>query len=280
MLYREEENPFPAGMTGRKQHQAPIWVREAEEAAACPALRYFDETESTNLDAMRWSRAGAPDGAIILADHQTAGRGRMGRQWFSEPGESLLLSRICRWDGMESVLHLIPVAAGLAVADAAAAALPGAPIRLKWPNDALVDGQKVAGILAESSTTGGEPTYVVVGIGMNVGQTERPGNGSPGATSLRMAAGYSISRGAVLARLLTALDDRLEQLRLDVDGLLTAYSGALAGMGEFVSFRRVGGEEEISGYLVGVDKAGAIRLRTAAGEESFQAGEITTGVAS
>src|SRR5258708_37463426 len=127
-------------------------------------------TASTNDDAKRAAKAGAPHGATWVAEAQTEGRGRQGRTWTSSSGESLLFSVLVRLDLSPSKVPRVALVAGLAVRDAVARAAPAATVEIKWPNDVLIDGRKVAGILVESVTTAsgsGRSHAVVVGIGIN-----------------------------------------------------------------------------------------------------------------
>ncbi len=149
-------------------------------------VRWFDEVDSTNRLAADLVRRGAPDGLVVGADHQTAGRGRRGRTWESLPGTALLVSTVLR-----PVPRLVTLAAGVAAAEACEA-VAGAPVRLKWPNDLLSgDGRKAGGILSELVGDA-----AVVGLGLNL--TWAP----PGAACL----GPTVDRDALLAAYLEALD--------------------------------------------------------------------------
>ena len=149
-------------------------------------VRRFDELDSTNRYLLDEARAGAPEFVVAVADHQTAGRGRLGRTWEAPPGAALLCSVLLRPSLAPERLHLVTAAVALAARDA----LDGRP-DIKWPNDLLVDGRKLAGVLAEADLPA-----VVVGIGINV--TWAP----PGAACV----GEDADREAVLARFLEALD--------------------------------------------------------------------------
>ena len=155
-----------------------------ESPARFADVRWFDEVDSTNRVAADLARAGAPDGVVVGADHQTAGRGRRGRTWESRPGTSLLVSVILR-----PAPALVTLAAGVAAAQACEA-VAGAGVELKWPNDLLLDGAKLGGILSEAVAGA-----AVVGLGLNL--TWAPA----GAACLGPAA----DRRAVLAAYLAAL---------------------------------------------------------------------------
>ena len=200
---------------------------------------------STNAKARELAAAGAPHGTLVTASEQTAGRGRQGRSWVTPPGTAIAASLILRrFD------DLLPLRAGLAVAD-----LAGPAARVKWPNDVLVDGRKVAGILAEARA----PDWAVLGIGVNV--TEVP----PGLAEIAA----SLDRDDVeqaLAELLEALDRRLAQPAAETLADLRARDALL---GERV--RWSGGE----GTGAGIDESGALLVTTPGGETlALAAGEV------
>lgn len=160
-------------------------------------MRRFEEVDSTNRWLLDEARRGAPEGLVAVADHQTAGRGRLGRTWEAPPGANLLMSvllRPCEGPAPLAVdrLHLVTAAVALA-GRAAARSVAGVEAMLKWPNDLLVGEAKLAGVLAESALPA-----VVVGIGLNVGWAP------PGAACL----GASFARDDVLEALLVALGER------------------------------------------------------------------------
>lgn len=143
-------------------------IREAAREAGLGApVTYREVTESTNTTAMLLALDGAPEWTLVVAGHQTGGRGRIGRAWMSEPGKSLLFSLILRPDLEPADAGLITVLAGVAMAEAARVSC-NANVRCKWPNDLMVEGGKAGGILAESSLSGDRVEYVVLGAGVNV----------------------------------------------------------------------------------------------------------------
>jgi BirA family transcriptional regulator, biotin operon repressor / biotin---[acetyl-CoA-carboxylase] ligase len=158
-------------------------------------LRFLDEIDSTNRYARDAAAAGAAAGLVVVADFQTAGRGRLDRRWEAASGTALLMSILLRVEDLPPTrFHLVTAAAALSVRDGCAEAGGFSP-DLKWPNDLLVDDRKLAGILAESAGPA-----VVVGIGCNV--TDSP----PGAVSASDAAGRPVDREALLIGLLDALE--------------------------------------------------------------------------
>jgi len=205
-------------------------------------VRRFGSIDSTNRYLLDEARAGAPEGVVAVADHQTAGRGRLGRSWEAPPGANLLLSVLLRPVLDPADRHLATTAVALAAVDAIGALglggsggsggpgetqgsdSLGAPVGIKWPND-LVDphGRKLAGVLAETdllpaSGTGGHPAPIVVGIGINVnwpdGDADLPSELRGLAVSLRMLAGGPVDREELLVNLLAALDPRTADLGL------------------------------------------------------------------
>ncbi len=172
-------------------------------APCCPEVRVIARTDSTNADAAAWARAGAPDGAVVTADVQTAGRGRLDRSFSMPPRTGVAVSVIWRPEVPLRQWPWAPLAVGLAV-DATLADL-GLDPRLKWPNDVLVDGRKICGILLERvAPTDDQPAAAVVGIGLNVdlAEADLP---VPHATSLRIAGATELDRVQVMARLLAHL---------------------------------------------------------------------------
>jgi BirA family biotin operon repressor/biotin-[acetyl-CoA-carboxylase] ligase len=131
-------------------------------------LRHFETIDSTNTEALRWIKENpsAPEGAVVVAEHQSAGRGRWGREWLSEPGRSLMFTVVLRPRFGVERSGLLTIAAGVACAEGLARRT-GLPMSLKWPNDVMVEGRKVAGILAESQLSGSALETAVVGMGIN-----------------------------------------------------------------------------------------------------------------
>lgn len=171
-------------------------------------VRHVASVGSTNTLLLGEARHGAPAGVVVVADHQTAGRGRLGRRWEAPPGTCLLVSVLLRPVLDAASLHLCTVVVALATADACER-VAGVVPALKWPNDLLVGGRKLAGVLGEADphAPGGPPgsTAVVVGVGCNV---DWPGPEGAGGTSLAAEAGRPVDRTALLDALLEALGPR------------------------------------------------------------------------
>ncbi len=160
--------------------------------------------DSTQTVAFALAADGAPDGTVVVAEYQEEGRGRSGRAWYAPPGSALLASVVVRPRLAPRDLPLYSFAAALATADAIER-LAGIEARLKWPNDVLVGGKKIAGILLEARTMSDHEPVVAIGIGMNVSQTEFPPELGGRATSLAIESGRTSAIDDALAALLDAL---------------------------------------------------------------------------
>jgi BirA family biotin operon repressor/biotin-[acetyl-CoA-carboxylase] ligase len=193
-------------------------------------LRSVAETGSTNADLLALARAGAPDGIVLVADHQTAGRGRAGRTWTAPPGASLLFSVLVRPEPVAAPLASLAMA--VAAVDAVAAAAGFAP-QVKWPNDVVWEGRKLAGILAEAHWPTHDAVAVVVGVGLNVNwPDELPPELEGIATAVNHVAGRPIDREALLVEVLQQFDRRLGDLATGV--LLDAWRQRSATLGQRV----------------------------------------------
>ena len=225
-------------------------------------VRRVAQTGSTNTDLLELLRAGAPEGIVLVADHQTAGRGRLGRTWQAPAGSSLLVSVLLRPSLPPGGTHLVTVAAGLAAADAVeevAGFRPG----LKWPNDLVVEvdggSRKLAGLLAESVVDRGHVAGVVVGMGMNVRWPEPlPEDLAATATTVSAVAGREIAPPDVLDAYLPALERRYATL--GAEGGMTATARAhrtgCTTLGRQVVVEV--GDGSFAGQAVDVDEGGRL----------------------
>jgi BirA family transcriptional regulator, biotin operon repressor / biotin---[acetyl-CoA-carboxylase] ligase len=274
-------NDPPPGPDGRWPALDAARLNGALASAPGPwrEVRVVEETGSTNADLLAEARAGARDGLVLVAEAQTAGRGRMGRRWISPPRGTLTFSVLLRPGGVPpGLLGWLPLLAGVAAASALAATA-GVDARLKWPNDVLAGGAKLAGILAER---GGEA--VVLGMGINVFQRrgELP---VPTATSLALAAPEAAADGTDMReRLLTAVLDELarwyrawlDQPRpgdADGCGLRAEYLRRSDTVGAAVTVLLPGGQN-LTGTATGVDAAGRLEVRTTTGLVRVSAGDV------
>ena len=236
-------------------------------------LMALPETDSTNADLAERARAGAPGGLVLVADYQLAGRGRLGRTWTAPPGSSIAMSVLLRPERDPARWTWLPLLAGLAVADSLRA-VADVPAVLKWPNDVLVDGAKICGILAErvESPAG---AACVLGMGINVHLTaeQLP---VPTATSLAvLRPGETFVRDEIITTVLATLAllyHRWEDGR-DV-ALIEEYEARCASLGRPVRVHRPDGTT-VEGEAVGVDAEGRLRVRTAGQVMVFAAGDVT-----
>jgi BirA family biotin operon repressor/biotin-[acetyl-CoA-carboxylase] ligase len=240
---------------------AAALARGTTPAVIGGVIHRLGEVDSTQAALARLARHGAPEGTVVTARHQTAGRGRLGRRWWDAPGESLLLSVLLRPAIPVAHAPQLSLVVGLAVSDALGSAA-GLDARIRWPNDVLADGRKISGILPDAASgPGGRIEHVVVGIGINLDQAEFPADLAGRATSVRLVTGRSPDPARVLDALLAALDRRYaEWLASGFAGLREAWRGRSCTLGGRVRLAR-GGE----GVAVDVDEDGALVVEGADG---------------
>ena len=233
-----------------------------------------DIVDSTSDDAKALAAAGAPDGSVVWAREQSAGRGRYTRQWLSPPG-NLYMSVVLRPAIASARTAELGFVAALAVAETVEAFLPsGPPARLKWPNDVLVNGRKISGILLEGQFTGAELAWVIAGIGINVAGA--PDNPAYPATSLAACGSGDVAARDVLETLLARLGAwRSLWQEQGFAPVRTAWMARAARMGEEVTVRI--GAEPLSGRFRGIDHDGALLLETPRGTRRITAGEVAFG---
>lgn len=170
--------------------------------------RFLQETESTNRDCDVAAAAGATEGVLISAEMQTAGRGRLGRSWFSPLHANLYFSVLLRPAVDPVVATTLPLVVGLAVAEALMEAFPALTPKIKWPNDIWIQGRKICGILCEMQLSGERVSAVIAGVGLNVNLTQAqfPEELRQTATALQHEVGHPLERGAVLAGIMNHLE--------------------------------------------------------------------------
>jgi BirA family biotin operon repressor/biotin-[acetyl-CoA-carboxylase] ligase len=236
-------------------------------------FHYTPITGSTNTDALAAAREGAPHGSVFFADEQTAGRGRGDHNWQSAAGQGLYVSVILRPDIKLEHMPLIPLAAGLAAAQAIAITA-GREVDLRWPNDLLIGPRKAGGILVESKTESGGLAFAVAGIGINVHQRSFDPDLSTPATSLDIESGRTINRQVLLISLLESLQH--ETWALQDPGLRAAITARVAYMSSWVTGRHVEvhGPQECTGITAGLDEQGFLLVRTDQGTVTVQTGGI------
>jgi BirA family biotin operon repressor/biotin-[acetyl-CoA-carboxylase] ligase len=227
------------------------------------------ETSSTNADVSERFRRGESEGLVLAADHQTQGRGRLGREWVTSPRSSLIVSFLLVPDGLAPERWpWLPLLTGVATAEAVRRTA-GVEVGLKWPNDVLVDERKVGGILVERVDEGGR-AGAVVGIGINVSQSreELP---VPEATSLALVADAPVDRWELLQALGDELGRRYDDLAAGAD-LREPYLTRCVTLGQQVRVAVPGGE--VTGEATTIDQDGRLVVHTAEGEEHLGAGDV------
>jgi len=271
-------------------------LHPARVLGLCPTSRLartivlFESADSTNAVAAEAASRGAPEGLLVVAEEQRRGKGRRGRTWSSVRGKSLTFSLVlrpaCRAEGLTAILALAAVKVLGAIKKAAAT--PDAEalailrrrggrggsrldVRIKWPNDVLIDGRKAAGILAEA-----KGDAVVIGMGLNVNERpeELPAGVSPAAVSLATAVGRNLDRGRLLARLVGTFEElyvRFERegfaaFRSEIEDLLL-YVGSTVTVDA--------GDVKLEGGLLGITDDGYLRLAVAGEERIVSSGDLT-----
>ncbi len=257
---------------------ADILTREAIWAVYTPRLlgremEIYREIDSTNTRAVTLAQKGAPEGLLVLADHQTQGRGRLGRQWFAPPGSSLLFSLLLRPPLAVSQAQRATMVCTVAMVEAIAE-VTGLKAQIKWPNDILLCGGKLGGVLTELGARGAALEYAVVGMGLNVNLdlASLPPVMTPPA-SLSAALGRKVPRAVLLGAFLRHAEALYEALK----GGWSPYEvwrEHLATLGQRVAVGTA--EEVIEGLAKDVDADGALLIRTDAGDlRRILAGDVT-----
>lgn len=240
-------------------------------------LHHLETTDSTNREAERRAAAGAPEGTVVLAEHQTAGRGRLGRTWLDSPRHSLLFSVVLRPSIAPAAAPPLTYAAAAALAETLALSLAPERISVKWPNDVLVDGCKVAGILLEMRCEGLRVDHVILGMGVNVGgrAEDLPGPvaGRP-ATLAEVSPGGAPGRGELLCSFLEAFEGLYDEfLRRGVEAVLPRWNRWFRAKGSRLRVRTA--SRVVEGEARGLDAEGALLLAPEGGGlERVFAGEI------
>ena len=231
----------------------------------------LDTVDSTQSVAFALAERGAADRTVVVADEQLAGRGRRGRTWRAPAGTSLLASIVVRPRLPQSLLSTLSLTTAVAVAEALRR-VAKVDARLKWPNDVLVAGRKVAGILLESRMSGGASVVTIIGVGINLGQREFPPDLAEGATSIALETGQAPSRESVLAALLEEFD--AWRARLEGEGfgpVREAWRRLSDTLGRRVTV------DTVTGLAADLDTDGALLIDVAGTLTRVLAGVVSPG---
>jgi BirA family biotin operon repressor/biotin-[acetyl-CoA-carboxylase] ligase len=222
-------------------------------------IHHFFKTDSTNRVSLELGHAGEPEGTVVLAEEQTAGRGRAGRAWLSERAAGIYVTLLLRPRLAPVQAPLLTMMAGLSV-HAAAEAVTGLNVDLKWPNDLLISGKKAGGILTEMHAEPGQVRFVIVGIGLNVNQEKFPGELASTATSLRMESGRRHSRMELLVRLLREFENDYNRfLREGVSGVVERFE-TVSSYARGKRVRVSNGSESYVGTTAGLGPEGLLQV--------------------
>lgn len=238
-------------------------------------VSYLTSTDSTNNEAKKLAAAGCPEGQIVVAEEQVSGRGRLARGWFSPFGKGVWFSIVLRPPFSPQEAPKCTLLAAVAVSRAIRQAA-GVNCGIKWPNDILVDGRKLVGILTEMSAEMDAINYIVIGIGINVNveQADFPPELEGIAGSLKVAAGRSFSRIELLAAVLGELERLYDRTVKDgFTALLAEWRRESVTLGQAVDV--VGSGQRFSGVAEDIDGDGALLVRTATGVERVLAGDVS-----
>jgi BirA family biotin operon repressor/biotin-[acetyl-CoA-carboxylase] ligase len=240
-------------------------------------IHWLDTTTSTNDVAAHLAELGAAEGTLIVADAQTAGRGRLGRTWFSPPGAGLYVSIVLRPSGDLSTRSnpsaFLTLASGVAIAEGVRTST-GLPAEIKWPNDVMIGKRKLAGILAEGAAQGNRLQHVIVGFGVNLQNTSFPLELGDRATSIEAETSRPADRARIFAQILIAFGARYRDLQSGrFDAILSAWRALAPSLpGSLVEWDTVAGV--MRGRAEDIDDHGALMVRAGSQLQRLVAGEV------
>ena len=222
---------------------------------------YFDEIDSTNDHVKRQQPELTSDGLVCLADFQASGRGQKRRQWLSQRAENLMFTIVLKPSDSDRI-QALPFVAALSVAEAIEARGSSSP-DIKWPNDVVIDGKKVAGILSEATFSGNRLERVIIGIGINVNQLDFPtGLAYPAASIRSMNGGGIVNREEFLADLLARFEESYERWMKNDCELIKSINKRLIGYGQKVTLKVEGESPETPCTVLGIDEFGHLAVLT------------------
>lgn len=236
---------------------------------------FYDSLASTNLQAKLDAENGAAEGTLIVADMQTAGRGRRGRGWSSPAGTNVYFTLILKPDFAVEMASMVTLVMGIAVAEGIRETC-GVEARIKWPNDIVAGGKKVCGMLAEMSVERDYIHYIVIGVGINVGKQEFPPEIASSAVSLYQECGREVPRAGLIANVMKAFESAYDIFREkgDLSGLLDRYHELLVNKDREV--RVLDPKGEYRGISRGISRTGELLVELEDGKvREVYAGEVS-----
>jgi BirA family biotin operon repressor/biotin-[acetyl-CoA-carboxylase] ligase len=267
----------------RDIHEVPADIRAELARAAGPLgivgrrIHWLDATTSTNDVAAHLADLGAAEGTTVAADAQTAGRGRLGRTWFSPPGAGLYVSIVLRPSGDLSTRSnpaaFLTLASGVAIAEGVRTST-GLPAEIKWPNDVMIGRRKLAGILAEAAAQGDRLQHVIVGFGVNLQNTSFPPELADRATSIEAETSRRADRAQIFTQILIAFSARYRDLQAGrFDAILSAWRALSPSLpSSWVEWDTAAGV--MRGRAEDIDEHGALMVRVGGSLERLVAGEV------
>ena len=236
-------------------------------------IEYYTRLESTNSEAWKIIIEGAQSGALIVTDNQFSGKGRADRKWFAAADKSLTFSLILLHDLNANLSGWLPILSGLAVQKALLNF--NTDVKLKWPNDLILNGKKVGGILCESKVKGNKLNQAVIGIGLNVNETMDDFDQSlqTSATSMHIQSNIFFQRERVLAEILNTLEPLIDGLPENIKTIQSHWEAACGHLNETVHFHN--GDEMINGIFKSLGETGSAVLEVNGQEKRFYSGEIS-----
>ena len=238
-------------------------------------IRYFSRIDSTNQYAKRIAEEGAPDGILIIADEQTAGKGRSGRTWVTPPAEAIAFTLLLRPKLSPDRISMVTLVMGLAVTNAVNS-LYGVSAGIKWPNDVVIKGRKLCGILTEMSAEVRQVNYIVIGVGINANLTSFPEEIREIATSLKLELGRDINRAELIARVMAEFERLYAEFEAqgDLGAVMQEYNELCLNAGSKVRVLDPNGE--YTGTSRGINSMGELLVETEDGKmQEVYAGEVS-----
>lgn len=236
---------------------------------------FYSETDSTNIQAKKLGEAGSPHGTLVVAEEQSAGRGRRGRAWESPAGSSIYMSILLRPEISPEKAPMLTLLMAYSVTEALEEC-ENLSAQIKWPNDLVLNGKKIVGILTEMSTEIDYINHVVIGVGINVNMEHFPEELKEKATSLKIESGHTIRRSPLIVCTMKKFEKNYKLFieTEDLSGIRDAYNALLVNCQKQV--RILGAKEQFNALALGINDGGELLVRREDGtEEAIYSGEVS-----